>query len=281
MQYTTPNDLLNALRNQLNYHESDGLYIASMDHCPSEQLYRKDWHTTTIILSMGVEHSNLAKNVANRLHRKNSNLSKWKNASNAYRDRFLEEFLGELCNFPQVYVFSISAKETTIKSCLNHFIIQLKLRDKYKKVENGRIAIGPFLQASNKEKVTVTLSENRVAMCLFIAHFVLRMHLKMYEAANLQSPEHPCHVNWNFFGDKFPGPTGNEMDLLFQILLCVNRGFGRILWGYFEKGGKIATDLLVDNLAGSLNNLMERKVKLPSIPESVSPKGLFYWEHWD
>ena len=71
------------------------------------------------------------------------------------------------------------------------------------------------------------------------------------------------------------------MDLLFQILLCVNRGFGRILWGYFKNGGKVETDLLVDNLAGSLNNLMERKVKLPSIPEDDSPRGLFYWERWE
>jgi hypothetical protein len=44
--------------------------------------------------------------------------------------------------------------------------------------------LGPFIEASTGEVKQLAVSENRAAMCLFVAHFVLRMHQRMYEAAN-------------------------------------------------------------------------------------------------
>ena len=192
MKYTTPNDLVYALKNQLNYHEDDGLYIVSMDHCPSEQLTGDKWHTTSIILSMGTEHADLANKIALRLHPKRPSLSKWVNASKKYRKRFLIEFLNELYHYPPVYVFSISANDHTINNEFEHFIKQLELGEKYKIEINNRISFGPFYKANSKEEIVVTMSENRAKMCLFIVHFVLRIHRKMCEAANYNCPETPC-----------------------------------------------------------------------------------------
>jgi len=96
----------------------------------------------------------------------------------------------------------------------------------------------------------------------------------MWEAANRH---HLGDLNWNFYGDKFPGPPGEDMDLMFSLLLQRYREKGRILWGYFQESDKVETDLLADNLAGCLcsmvrNNSMEKLYD--------TGKGFMYWEHW-
>ena len=282
MESVTPEKLTDALRIYMRQNQNDGLYIVSMDHSPSEQLTGEDWHTTVLVLSSGVEHSEIARRIAQRLRPNTEKLTKWVNASRAYRRNFLNEFFNQLASFP-VYVFALSAQETTIWKSITHFIKELGL-DKYYHRSQGSnkkvsITLGPFLKAPNGEPSTLILSEKRAVMCLFISHFVLRMHRQMYEAINASSRNDPGHVNWNFYGDKFPGPQGEDMDPMFQILSNLDRNTGRIAWGYFKQGDTVESDLLADNLAGLLN-AYAGKHSLIVKPSEVVNKGFFYWENW-
>lgn len=245
-----------------------------MDHAPSEQLTGVDWHTTVLVLSPAIEHAELANQLGSRLRPANPRLSKWVSATRSYRREFLPKFISTFEKHPSVAVLALSAREATIRASLDHFISELSLASHYKRVDTGKVAFGPFQRGSTHEEVTVHLSEKRAAMCLFIAHFVRRMHQQMYAAVNRECPDNPAHVNWNFYGDKFPGPANSDMDLMFQVLMGLDRTSGRIQWGYFAQGGQVEIDLLVDNLAGALNHAVELS---PAIPENG---GLFYWERW-
>lgn len=273
--------LTKALRRHLQSYPSDGLFIVSMDHSPSEQLTGASWHTTVLVLSRGLEHAAMAQSLARRLRPQTGTLAKWRDATRAYRRRFLEEFVRELASFP-VYTFAISATESSVSCSLDHFVSELGLEAYYRRIEEPgstrRICLGPFARASTGKTNQQVLSENRAAMCLFVAHFVLRMHRRMYEAANMDRPDDPGHINWNFYGDKFPGPPGGDMDLMFQILVSLDRGTGRILWGYFKESDSVETDVLADNLAGALNDVAKRRD--PSLSFRDESEGLFYWERW-
>jgi hypothetical protein len=275
------NNLTAALRRHLQKEAGDGLYIASMDHSPSEQLTGAPWHTTALILSRGLEHATLAQSLGKRLRPRTGTLAKWRNATRVYKRCFLDAFFRELGSFP-VYALAISATEASVSSSLNHFVSQLGLEAHYRPVEEAgstpKISLGPFVRESTGETSQLVLAQNRAAMCLFIAHFVLRMHKHMYDAANIDRPNDPGHINWNFYGDKFPGPPGGDMDLMFQILLSLDRVTGRILWGYFREGDTVETDLLVDNVAGALNDVAARRE--PSLSFGEESDGLFYWERW-
>jgi hypothetical protein len=86
-------------------------------------------------------------------------------------------------------------------------------------------------------------------------------------------------VNWNFYGDKFPGVAGDDMDLMFQVLVQQNRSKGRIVWGYFRDSDTVESDLLADNLAGALNAAV-RIGREPVVSPRTSGSGCFYWERW-
>lgn len=282
MQPKTLDNLAHILQAHMKNYQDLGLYMVSMDHCPSEQLSANaDWHTTALILSPAMQHSALAHRLASRLRPKDSRLMKWSNATKAYRQTFLDAFLDELGTHPSVCVFALSAKGTAISCSLNHFIEEFELQDRYRRTDEGRVSFGPFVRVSNGEPVTVMLSENRAIMCLFVAHFVWRMHRRMYEATNAAYPKSVCNVNWNFLADKFPGQLGDDMDLMFTILTNANYSRGKISWGYFQKGGQVETDLLVDNLAGALDLALRRSKKITPRPKLEQPKGLFYWEQWE
>lgn len=279
MQPFAPQDFVRVLQQQMIKHVDPSLYTVSMDHCPSEQLDKSTWHTTALILSSALEHSVLARRLAKRLRPKNPVLMKWKNATRAYRRSFLQAFLDELQDHPAVCVFAVSAKKPTISQSVGHFIDQLGVRNSYRRDKTGSVAFGPFVRGSTKEPRLVTLSENRAIMCLFVAHFVHRMHHMMHAAAN-SAAGGPCHVNWNFFGDKFPGPQENDMDLMFRILSSVDRSTGRIAWGYFKEGGQTDIDLLVDNLAGALDAAISNLREVVPNSNGKQSSGIFYWEQW-
>lgn len=285
MQQIKPDKLTDALRIHTSKHPNDGLYIVSMDHCPSEQLTGEDWHTTVLVLSAGMEHAELARRLAQRLRPRMGTLTKWTNATGAYRRNFLKEFFKELAVYP-VCVLGLSAQESSIWKSVSHFIRELGLDGRYQRTEGhgkgAKVSLGPLVRASTGETFTPVLSEKRAAMCLFVAHFVLRMHRHMYEAVNASSPDRPSHVNWNFFGDRFPGPPDGDMALMFQILSVLDRSTGRILWGHFTEGDVVETDLLADNLAGVLNEAarMADKYGLTALPCEARSEGFFYWERW-
>jgi hypothetical protein len=73
-------------------HHYDGLFIASLDHSPTEQLIGEKWHTSALILSAAVEHSALAHElgqIANPLTRK---LTKWTRGELALQKAILRQF---------------------------------------------------------------------------------------------------------------------------------------------------------------------------------------------
>lgn len=263
-------------------HITDSLYIASMDHCPSEQIYGDDnlWHTTVIVVSPGVEHAALANRIAAVLRPKNPVLMKWVNGTKKYQANFLRTFVESLRQFPQVYVFAVSATESKIIGSADHFVDQLGLSDRYDAIFGSNVSLGPFFRNSSSKPAYVSLSPKRAVMCMFIMHFVRRMHGAMYEAINFTDQTRPSAVNWNFFHDKFPGPPDDNMALMFQVLCGVDQSRGRILPGYFAEGGTQEIDNLADNLAGALDRGVQASAPLCSNSFPIGQSGFFYWEQW-
>lgn len=263
-------------------HGCSGLYIVSMDHSPSEQLVSDSdlWHTTVIILSTAVQHSNLAKEIAENIRPRTGILSKWSKANKKYKKTFLKCFFDKFKNFPSIYVFAISAQEASIRFSTNHYLEEFGLKKHYQVYESAagkkRVRLGPFIYKDSGESFQFEMSENRAVMCLHIAHFVQRMRLQMHLASS-PDPNMRSNINWNFLADKFPGAPNEEMDLFFQVLKCVNSGVGQIIWGYFEESDSIETDLLADNLAGALKDSIQ---KLPNLLGEDANSGFFYWENW-
>ncbi|WP_028315008.1 hypothetical protein [Desulfatibacillum aliphaticivorans] len=264
------------IASKLQHQFYDGLYLVSMDHSPSEQLSGDEWYTSTLVLSAGVEHSALARDIAKTLRSKTPCLTKWSKATRYYKRNFFIALNKHIKKYP-VFIFAVTAHKETIINSKNFLIEQLQAKDKYFEEVNGqkiRVKFGPFYQKETKEEKFITISENRAIMALFVAHFVVRMHTRMWEAANRF---HPGGLNWNFFADKFPGPPGEDMELMFTLLLGRNINRGRILWGYFQQSDIVETDLLADNLAGCFSDMVKRKSTYKQIDTG---KGLIYWEQW-
>ena len=120
-------------------------------------------------------------------------------------------------------------------------------------------------------------------MCMFVAHFVRRMHEQMFIAKKKLNGGSIEATSWDFFADKFPGPTGAEMDLMFNVLISPSRQLGRILWGYYNEGDQVETDLLADNFAGLLNEIKTKPYfsKKFKFEPTRQHEGLLYWETWD
>jgi hypothetical protein len=274
MAYGNGTNLIQALHGWIKNGVVDGLYMVSMDHSPGEQLTGHVWHTTVLVVSAALEHAELANRVGLQLRSKTSQLSKWSRTSDRHRRNFLPILMKELQQFPGVAILAISAEELTVKRALPELIFQLNLEARYCRLTDGTVSFGPFVRGHTGESITVQLSEKRAAMALFIAHFVKRMHQYMHEAANVDRNADPTLMNWSFYADKFPGATGSDMDLMFQILLGLDSTRGRIQWGYFKEGGKVGSDLLADNLAGALDDSVGQ-LNLP-----LANGGLFYWEQW-
>ena len=120
-----PSELLPALRWYVASHDSDGMFGASLDHSPSEQLDTSAWHTTVLVLSRGMEHAELARAVASVANPLTGRLSKWSKSNKHYRKRFSEDFFRAL-NEHRVMVFAISAKGSSISRSEEHFVRELR-----------------------------------------------------------------------------------------------------------------------------------------------------------
>ncbi|MEX2616490.1 MAG: hypothetical protein WD767_10370 [Alphaproteobacteria bacterium] len=281
--------IVSVLQERLSAHRHDDLFTVSMDHSPSEQLENDDtWYTTVLILSCGVEHSKLARQIATEIRPKNRNLRKWSaRTPELYRAKFAEHFCKLFPYFP-VYVFAISAKGSVIRESEDHFVKQLHLKTGYQKhiSKRGRrrIQIGPLMSGPEKKKILVSLAERRGQMVLFISHFVIRMYDIMTEAIyGTQKTPDNAGLRWGFLADKFPGPPDADMDLMFRAILGLHRPQKNIIWGYFKDGDRVETDLLADNLAGLLSGCANDPTTSDKI-RSIEPGekgGLFYWEKWD
>lgn len=282
----SPEALPQALAFRMNRSCENGLFAVSMDHSPSEQLTGAKWHTTAILVSGAFRHLELARRVGARLRPDTGTLPKWVNASKTYRKNFLAILFEEFRNRPDIHIFAISAKESTISESIPHCLDELGLTPIYRYISTEdrkrQVQVGPLWRMSAPEEpITFTFSDSRADMCVFIGHFVRRMREAMFAALNLSSPGQPQALNWDFFADKFPGAPNQGMDLLFQAILFSGPKLGRVQWGYFQEGDSVETDLLADNLAGALNSIAMHPHRLPNIVSAGSPETIFYWERWE
>lgn len=288
MNPTDSAGLLSTLRKQLSLHGHDCLFTASMDHSPSEQLEGNRWHTTVLVLSSGLEHAELARQIAAEIRPRNGHLRRWKGRPpEPYRSRFARSLCELFPGFP-VYVFAISARADAIRASECHFVEQLGLHVGYRKLrtEEGKmlIQLGPVLRGQERKKLVISLVEHRGLMVLFMSHFVIRMYDMMVQALRSASQRSDAvSLRWNFLADKLPGATNTDMDLMFNAVLGLNRPHRSIVWGYFADGNRVETDLLVDNVAGLISqcaNNPDDGTELLSIEPGLAG-GLFYWEKWD
>ena len=262
-------------------HQYDGLFIASLDHSPTEQLIGEKWHTSALILSAAVEHSALAHELGQIANPLTCKLTKWIRANSHYKKRFCAGLMSSLDRH-RVMVFAISATEPSIAASEEHFIKELGATQCYRRhVLDGRIrvSIGPLVNARTGEKHDVQLPGNQAPMVLFIAHFLRRMHQEVQAAL---SADAPMCVTWNFFADKPPNSAGGAFNRVLEMLLGLSNPQGALRWGYFLQGDEVETDLLADNLAGLLNEIMRVPQRYPQqFDESAqNAAGSFYWERW-
>jgi hypothetical protein len=180
-------------------------------------------------------------------------------------------------------VFAISATEQSIAASEEHFIKELGGSLCYRRHAldgRTRVSIGPLVNARTGEEHTVDLSGNQAPMVLFIAHFLRRMHQEVQVAL---SADAPMWVTWNFFADKPPNGLGGAFNRALGMLLGLSNPRGALRWGYFLQGDEVETDLLADNVAGLLNEIMRVPQRYTEqFGESAqNAAGLFYWERWE
>jgi hypothetical protein len=281
MQPIEPSALHRSLRKYFAGHHHDGLFIASLDHSPTEQLIGKKWHTSALILSAAVEHSALAHELGQIANPLTCKLTKWTRANSHYRKRFCASLMSTLDRH-RVMVFAISATEPSIAASEEHFVKELggtQCYRRYARDSRGRVSIGPFVNVRTGEKQTVDLPANQAPMVLFVAHFLRRMHQEVHLALSAYAP---ARITWNFFADKPPSGSGGAFDQALAMLLGLSNTRGELRWGYFLEGDTVETDLLADNLAGLLNEIIRVPQRYPAqVGETAqNAAGLFYWERW-
>jgi hypothetical protein len=281
MLETEPAALHLRLREYFAGHRYDGLFIAFLDHSPTEQLIGEKWHTSALILSAAVEHSALADELAQVANPLTCKLTKWVRANSHYKKRFYDNLMSGLGRH-RVMMFAISATEPSIAASEVHFIKDLGGSQCYRRyVRDGRtrVSIGPLVNARTGEKHSVELSGNQAPMVLFIAHFLRRMHQEVQGGLSVDAP---MYVTWNFFADKPPNGAEGAFDRALGMLLGLSDPRGALRWGYFLQGDKVETDLLADNVAGLLNEMMRAPERYSGQFGEIAQDaaGLFYWECW-
>jgi len=274
-----PATLHRKLSEYLAGHHYDGLFIASLDHSPTEQLIGEKWHTSALILSAAVEHSALAHELGKIANPLTCKLTKWTRANSHYKKRFCASLMSSLDRH-RVMILAISATEQSIVASEEHFIKELGGSQFYRRhVLDGRtrVSIGPLVNARTGEKHNVELPENQAPMVLFIVHFLTRMHQEVQVAL---SADTPMCVTWNFFADKPPNGAGGAFNGALEMLLGFSNPGGALRWGYFLQGDEVETDLLADNVAGLLNEIMRVPERYPRQFGEIGQNaaGLFYWE---
>ncbi|MCS3502284.1 hypothetical protein M2189_008206 [Bradyrhizobium japonicum] len=276
MEQIAPSTLNGRLREYFAGHHYDGLFVASLDHSPTEQLVGEKWHTSALILSARVEHSALAHELGRIANPRTCKLTKWGRANPHYRKRFCSSLMSALSRH-RVMVFAVSATESSIAASEQHFIKELGGTSCYRRdVLDGRarVSMGPFVNVRTGDQHTVELPGNQAPMVLFIAHFLRRIHQQMHVALSAQ-------VTWNFFGDKPPAGAGGAFDNALAALLGLSNQAGQLRWGYFIEGDIVEIDLLADNVAGLLNEIMRVPQRYPQkFGDETRGDGLLYWERW-
>ncbi len=151
MNQIDPAGLHRVLRRYLGNHHYDGLFTASLDHSPTEQLVGEDWHTSALILSAAVEHDALAHELGETADPLTRRLTTWRRANSHYKKRFCAGLMSRLDKH-RVMVFAISATEQSIVASEEHFLEELGATQYYRRHMVGgrmRVSMGPFLNVQN------------------------------------------------------------------------------------------------------------------------------------
>ncbi len=241
------------------------MFLASMDHSPSEQLTGDPdcWHNSVLILSEGGEHWELSQKIAHRINGK-SNLSKWAGSRDGYKKKFEKELAATIADFP-VFLEAISAQERVIEDSFRHMVDELGLSrcvQTSTRNEKTYMSFGPFLRrqsgrsAEELEKVSFEISRVQAVPLIFICHFVLRVHQRLLQTLGVDRPQ----LDWldmQLMPNKFPGGIDGRMALLFNAIMSLTtpgliKGNLRISTLVNSNGD--AGNELADNVAGLLRD---------------------------
>lgn len=251
----------------------DDLFVATIDHSPSEQLSDDPWHTSAMIVCNCAGDQELAMWIANKVRPRIGTLRKWSGSRPAYRQGFksaLQEGLKDL----EVFVLAYSRNREWIVRNTSGYLEWLKERGLYGPSEEGTnwVRFGPFAEDGGPPQY-IHLQEIRAIMAIDIMLYVTRVYQSMRQT-KICGHE---HLRWQLFTDKFPG-DGRMEDLFSVLLSIVNRPNGNIRITRFIESDSAPTDLLADNIAGMLNGILLNGKEEEFSQSDLDIKGAVYWE---
>ena len=274
------------------------MYLASMDHSPSEQLGNPDdWHTTVLILSESGQDWKLAEDIAKQLHCREAMLTKWSRNPIYRRNGTLENALKNGLPGSAVYIRVISAQAHTIRTSYPHMIGELGLSGSVKRfVKNDKpyLMFGPFQRVkilgvednklkTQSESAEFEIAERQALSLIFICHYPLRMHHQLMMIVRRQRPELEW-IDWQLMPDKFPGDLNGPMASLFHAIMsgATNQRLvaGNIRIATFNMSNDDIGSAFADNIAG----LFAEKLAIDDKESARSTFGaidqLIDWEIW-
>jgi hypothetical protein len=273
------------------------MYLASMDHSPSEQLGKPDdWHTTALILSEAGEHWKLAEDIAHQLHCSSGLLRKWSRNPDYRRSGAFEGSLEKSLPGRDVYIRIISAQARTIQAGYTHMIGELGLNglvESFLKNDKPYLRFGPFQRISitgtedgslkeHSAPAKFEIVERQALSLIFICHYLLRMHQQLMPIIKKQRRELEW-INWQLMPNKFPGDITGPMGSLFQAIMSgvayQQLVAGNIRIMTFDKSHEDQGSALADNIAGLCAEKLELDHSRPQWAFGALGHS-FDWEIW-
>ena len=273
------------------------MYLASLDHSPSEQLGNPDdWHTTVLILSESAEHWNLAQDIARDLRCRDGMLRKWSKNPAYRRSGAFERALKNSLPGRGIYIRTISAQARTIRISYSHMIGELRLSgliESFVRNDKSYLRFGPFrrikirgvedgILKEHSEPAEFEILERQGLALIFICHYLLRMHRRLLPIIQKQRSEVEW-IDWQLMPNKFPGDVTGPMGSLFHAIMSGvthhRLVMGNIRIMTFDKSSDDLGSALADNIAG----LCADKLRLDLIRSQSDFSGLgdsFDWEIW-
>jgi hypothetical protein len=274
------------------------MYLASMDHSPSEQLGNPDdWHTTVLILSESGQHWKIAEDIAQQLHCRDGLLRKWSRNPVYRRNGAFEGALKNSLPGRGAYIRTVSAQARTIRASYSHMIGELglnRLVESFVKNDKFYLRFGPFQRIKilgvedgdlkkQSEPAEFEIVERQGLSLIFICHYLLRMHQQLLPIIQKQRRELKW-IDWQLMPNKFPGDVTGPMGSLFHAVTS-GATHHRLVDGNIRimTVNKVSDDLgsaFADNIAG----LCADKLQLDHSRSQSDFSALgdsFDWEIWN
>jgi hypothetical protein len=256
------------------------MYLASLDHSPTEQLVNDEtWHTSALILSQGGEYFELATDIAEKIGGKGARLKKWSaRGARNYRSRFEQALLSTINRYP-VHVRVISAQGSTIASFAHYMLAELGLSDLVQSIEKANnkryLRFGP-----TKQEIYYDVPERQAWPLIFLCHFLVRKHRELLLLIQQREPEIEW-VDWQLSPNKFPGDIDGPMHRAFSGTMQ-GAAQARLVLGNIRISTYLdpSTDALADNVSGLFaSRIKEGRWELGATP-SPGKGASVLWEVW-